>query len=210
MHYKINENFKFFYTFMYLNQVNCLMKLRTDLKSTDESNTLTEKNTSAMSTINDNPILFPQETFIEGFLKTKKSIRIECKFSGTILSTQKVTIESSSLIEGDIICNDLIVSGKITGNIFCVGKIKVENNAEINGNVYTKRFENEENTNLNCVISVPNNDDITKILNILNSIDSETKLSTDHSLSEIKTFFESDLAKKIEPKRSLKEAKEAK
>ena len=60
------------------------------------------------------------------------------------------------------------------------------------------------------MISVPNNDDITKILNILNSIDSETKLSTDHSLSEIKTFFESDLAKKIEPKRSLKEAKEAK
>jgi cytoskeletal protein CcmA (bactofilin family) len=177
------------------------MKFRSEPKSIEETNPITEKHETIMA-INDNPILFPQETFIEGFLKTKKSIRIECKFSGSILSTQKVTVESSSVIEGDIICNDLLVSGKITGNIFCVGKIKVENDAEINGNVYTKRFENDENTNLNCVISVPNNDDISKILDILNSIDSETKLSTDSALAQIKNFFETDLTKKLSAKKT--------
>lgn len=186
------------------------MRFRNDPKPSEEKTILQPEKTVNHMAISDNPMVFSQETFIEGFLKTKKSIRMECKFTGTILSTQKITVESTAVIDGDIICNDLVISGKIKGNIFCVGKIKVENNAEINGNIYTKRFENEENTNLNCVISVPNNEEVEKIQHLLNNIDCDVKLSTDTLLAEIKNFFESDLTRKLSPKKTgSKAAQEA-
>jgi cytoskeletal protein CcmA (bactofilin family) len=152
-----------------------------------------------------NAILIPDETLIEGFIKTKKSFRIESLFYGTLLSTEKVIIDSTSTVKGDIVCSELSISGSFEGNIYCTGKFSVTGNAKIKGQVFTKLFQNEENCDLNCFIQIPNNAVINAIMDILVNISSSTKLSTDINLKKITELFNEnvytakDESKKIKP-----------
>jgi cytoskeletal protein CcmA (bactofilin family) len=135
------------------------------------------------------PILIPEESILEGFIKTRKSLKIESIFFGTLLSTQKVIIDSTSVITGDIICAELIISGVFEGNVFCTGKVECNGRAKITGKVYTKLFQNEDSCDLNCIIQVPNNEVFEKIREFLSNIDASTKLSTDSTLAKIKELF---------------------
>lgn len=71
----------------------------------------------------DSPILIPKNSFLEGYLKSHKAIRIECDFNGTIFTNNMVIIDNLSKITGDVICAELQLSGTIIGNIFCFGRI---------------------------------------------------------------------------------------
>jgi cytoskeletal protein CcmA (bactofilin family) len=135
------------------------------------------------------PILIPEESILEGYIKTRKSFKIESDFYGTLLSTQKVIIDSNSTVKGDIICSELIISGTFEGNIFCTGKVECNGNAKITGKVYTKLFQNEDSCDLNCLIQVPNNEIFETIRELLQNIDAVTKLSTDSTLDKIKGLF---------------------
>ena len=140
---------------------------------------------------NENEIIIklPSELFIEGNFRTYHSINIESNFIGILLSKNKVIIEPNSTFEGDIICSNLDLSGKIKGNIFCTGKVHAKQNCEVIGNIYTCRFENDETTDLECLITVPKTIIINQIKTILNKIDLNKKLSTDDSLPKIIEWF---------------------
>lgn len=74
---------------------------------------------------NQNPVLIPENSLLEGFIKTKKSSRIERNFQGTLLSTKKVIIENSSNVIGNIVCSELHINGSFEGNIYCTEKLTV-------------------------------------------------------------------------------------
>jgi cytoskeletal protein CcmA (bactofilin family) len=135
------------------------------------------------------PILIPEESILEGFIKTKKSFRIESIFFGTLISTQKVIIDTNSIVIGDIICSELIINGAFEGNIFCTGKVECNGNARITGKVFTKLFQNEDSCDLNCIIQVPRNEVFLKIRELLLNVDASTKLSTDSTLTKIVELF---------------------
>ncbi len=135
------------------------------------------------------PILIPEESILEGFIKTRKSFKIESNFYGTLLSTQKVILDSNSTVKGDIICSEMIISGIFEGNIFCTGKVECNGNAKITGKVFTKLFQNEDSCDLNCIIQVPNNEIFQGIRDLLLNIDALTKLSTDPTLDKIRDLF---------------------
>ena len=153
---------------------------------------------------NQNPILIPEESILEGFIKTKKSFRIESNFYGTLLSTEKVIIDDSSKVVGDIVCSELLISGNFEGNIFCTGKISVIGNSKIKGQVFTKLFQNEENCDLNCFIQIPNNEVINAIQDILINIDSTTKLSTDKNLKKIIQLFKENVYTATDESKKIK------
>ena len=44
------------------------------------------------------PIVIPSNSYMEGYLKSHKSIRIECNFKGTILTQKKVIIDDLSTV----------------------------------------------------------------------------------------------------------------
>lgn len=143
---------------------------------------------------NQNPILIPQNSTLEGHIKTEKPIRIEGNFYGTLLSLGKVIIDKSSKVHGDIVCSELIISGHFEGNIFCTGQLIVTGSSQIKGRVFTKFFQNNENCDLNCMIQIPNNKIINEICETLNNIDSETKLSTDNDLINIIQLFKGNIS----------------
>lgn len=154
---------------------------------------------------NNNPILIPEECTLEGFIKTKKSIRIESNFYGILLSTEKVILDKTSKIEGDVICSELIISGSFEGNIFCTGKLSVIGNANVSGQVYTKLFQNENDCDLNCLIQIPNNTVINSIHDILKNIDSSTKLSIDQDLKKITQLFKENVFSAKDESKKIKD-----
>lgn len=135
------------------------------------------------------PILIPSESIIEGYIKTKKSFRIECNYFGTIMSSQKVVIGNTSKIIGDIICRNLDISGELIGNIFCSGKIKVNSGSKIKGKIYTKLFENDEKSELDCVIQIPTDEHISKVEELFENLDTTQSLSSDNTLGAIRNIF---------------------
>lgn len=63
------------------------------------------------------PILIPKDSYVEGYIKFIKSIRLECAFHGTILTKSKVIIHKASTVTGDFICENLMVFGRVKGNV---------------------------------------------------------------------------------------------
>ena len=148
----------------------------------------------------DAPILIPKISFVEGYIKSHKAIRIECNFNGTIFTNNRVIVDSSSQITGDIICSELLLEGTIIGNIFCVGRVSMNKGARVVGKIYTATFTNEQDTNLQCVIQIPNPESISKAKEILENLNMETGLSVDPILTQIRNlFYGSAYARKNNP-----------
>lgn len=153
-------------------------------------------------------IKLPSQLFIEGNFKTYHSITLESNFTGILLSKNKVIMEPNSTFEGDMICSNLDLSGKIKGNIFCTGKVHAKENCEVIGNIYTCRFENDETTDLDCLITVPKTIVVEKIKSILKVIDLNQKLSTDDSLPQIIEWFKKNQLS-VEEKKDLERSQKA-
>lgn len=148
----------------------------------------------------DSPILIPKNSFLEGHIKSHKAIRIECNFNGTIFTNNRVIVDGSSKITGDVICSELVLTGTIIGNIFCVGRVTMNKGAHVVGKIYTSMFTNEQETNLHCVIQIPSPESINKANDILDSLNMENGLSVDPILSQVRDlFYESAFARKSNP-----------
>lgn len=161
------------------------------------------KNNLTKETIS--PILIPSESYLEGYLKSLKSIRIECNFNGTILTKKKVIIEKTSYVIGDIICEDLILSGRIKGNVFCTGRIEMNKDSVIVGKVYTSTFTNLSETDSDFVIQIPRKSVLMKIREFLNNVNTELGLSKDDILTTIReSFYTNVFARKTNPDELIK------
>ena len=68
--------------------------------------------------ISEAAILIPKDSYVEGYIKSIKSIRLECAFHGTILTKNKVIIDRASTVTGDFICENLMLFGQVKGNVF--------------------------------------------------------------------------------------------
>lgn len=139
--------------------------------------------------IDGSPILIPSNSYVEGYLKSLKSIRIECNFNGTILSQKKVIIESKSVVTGDIICDHLILTGTIKGNVFCTGRVEMNPESKMIGKIYTSTFTNLSETDSDFVVQIPNVNSLSDIRSILFGMDTDQGLSKDEVLSKIRELF---------------------
>ena len=135
------------------------------------------------------PILIPSNSYVEGYLKSLKSIRIECNFNGTILSQKKVIIESNSVITGDIICDHLILTGTVKGNVFCTGRVEMNPDSKMIGKIYTSTFTNLTETDSDFVVQIPNINSLSEIRSILFGMDADQGLSKDEVLTKVRDLF---------------------
>ncbi|HQG38172.1 MAG TPA: polymer-forming cytoskeletal protein [Chitinophagales bacterium] len=99
-------------------------------------------------------------TLITGDLTAQTDIRIDGKVTGNIICTAKVVIGSSSLITGNIHCNDLTIEGKIRGNIEVNGTLYLRSTAQFEGDVKYKKLIVEEGASISG--SLVNTTPITK------------------------------------------------
>ena len=81
---------------------------------------------------------------LSGNIKVNGDLLIAGKVDGEIRSTGNVTIETTGIVTGGVVCVDASVSGLMTGNINCE-KITITNTGTFDGEVYSKRMEILEN-----------------------------------------------------------------
>ncbi|MCB1604903.1 MAG: polymer-forming cytoskeletal protein [Gammaproteobacteria bacterium] len=104
-------------------------------KSSSKLDTLLGKNTQINGDINFNGILH-----LDGFI------------TGSVKGSQTddlLTISESGTIEGKIEVANVVVNGKIKGDIIATGKIEIAAKADIQGNIYYQNIEMEAGSKIN-------------------------------------------------------------
>lgn len=151
------------------------------------------------------PIFIPNNSYLEGYLKSHKSVRIECNFKGTILTQKKVIIESSSVVIGDIICEELLLSGIVKVNIFCTGRVEMNPDSSIQDKVYTSMFTNLSDTNSDFIVQIPKRSVLNEVRKHLEGLKTDIGLSKDELLTTIRDcFYENVYARRKNPDEKIK------
>ncbi|MDG1684647.1 MAG: polymer-forming cytoskeletal protein [Flavobacteriaceae bacterium] len=150
--------------------------------------------------VSESPILIPKDSYVEGYVKSIKSIRLECAFHGTILTKNKVIIDEASEVTGDIICENLMLFGHVKGNVFCTGRVTMNEGSSVEGKIYTSSFTSLTETNSSFIVQIPKKSILEKVRGLLNDMTTEVGLSKDILLSTMReTFYEHVFARKTNP-----------
>lgn len=163
------------------------MKLKS-LNTMNKKENFFENDTTALAA-NDSPIFIPSESYIEGYLKSSKPIKLECSFTGTIFTSEKLTIDASASMKGDVICENLILEGTMDGNIFCSGHVEFEEGSVFNGKIYTSTFKNLTQENSDFVVQIPNHKTLSEVKEIVRELNTDIGLTSDEILTQVRNLF---------------------
>ena len=147
-------------------------------------------------TINSSPIIIPENSFMDGSFSSKISIRIEGGFTGLLYSKDKVIIDDVGIVQGNIIASEIVIIGKVIGNIYCFGKVHVKNGGKMEGNIFTNRFQNDEGSDLNSNITILNHETLIKLEEINNNIILQLGVNTNTYFEDLIRFFSNETSKK--------------
>ena len=99
-------------------------------------------------------VISPDAEF-KGSLKFKDSLRIDGSFEGEIDSQGTLFVGRPALVKAEIHVGNIIVEGKIEGNIICDDKIDLRSTAKIFGDIQAVRLTIAEGVNIvgKCSVS---------------------------------------------------------
>lgn len=110
-----------------------------------------KKNTNKMARNNEveNPAIniIRKGTDIKGDVTCTGDIRIDGVLSGTLNSQGKVVVGESGIIEGEVICKNADISGKIKANIIVKELLQLKATANISGDINTNKLSIEPGAN---------------------------------------------------------------
>ena len=93
-------------------------------------------------------------TLIEGNVVLQGSIRFDGHLKGTLESKGRVVIGSSGLVEGNIICNDADIAGKVNGNISAKELTRLSAGSTVTGDIKTGQLAIEPGANFTGACSM--------------------------------------------------------
>lgn len=79
-------------------------------------------------------------TLVEGTVKSESDLRVDGTVKGKLSCSAKVIIGPTGNIDGEIRCQNAVIEGKFTGNIWVTELLNIRETAEINGEVYTSKL----------------------------------------------------------------------
>jgi cytoskeletal protein CcmA (bactofilin family) len=85
-----------------------------------------------------------EQTFFEGTLTSKENLSIYGNVKGSIECQGRVVVGESGKVEADIMANDVVVSGKIVGNVTAKSKLEMSPTGVIQGDIKTSRLIMED------------------------------------------------------------------
>jgi cytoskeletal protein CcmA (bactofilin family) len=92
---------------------------------------------------------------IKGEISGTEALYIDGRIEGKItLTDNRVTIGRNGVVQADISARDVVVMGKVTGNIDCTDRVDIRNEGVVNGNISTVRVSVEDGAVLKGGIEV--------------------------------------------------------
>jgi cytoskeletal protein CcmA (bactofilin family) len=76
---------------------------------------------------------------INGEIESEEEILIEGKIEGFVKSKGLVVVGKSGVVDAEIDAFDVIVLGKVNGNVSGVNKVEIKPDGEVNGNIVSQR-----------------------------------------------------------------------
>lgn len=98
----------------------------------------------------------PEGSEINGNLNTTTNLRIEGKVKGKIVTTEKLLLESSAVIVGDVECKHALIEGMLEGNLYAGDVIELRNGARVTGNTVSSRIILEEDCQISGSMKLKN------------------------------------------------------
>lgn len=97
------------------------------------------KNTETVAAIN----MIGAGTVITGDIQSKGDIRVDGTLKGSVNTSGKVVLGKDGVIEGDVVCTDADVSGKIKAKISVAQLLSLKSTAKLNGDIITNKLSIE-------------------------------------------------------------------
>ena len=79
-------------------------------------------------------------TVIKGELLSPTDIRIDGTFEGRVQSKGRVVVGESAVINGDIVCENIDLWGKVEGNLFVKDTLSLKEGCVVDGNLHIRRL----------------------------------------------------------------------
>ena len=79
-------------------------------------------------------------TSIAGEIYSVNDLRIDGSFEGHIFSKGRIVIGESAVVNGDVICTNLDLWGKMTGNVYVKDTLSLKSCSSTAGNINIKKF----------------------------------------------------------------------
>jgi cytoskeletal protein CcmA (bactofilin family) len=96
--------------------------------------------------------LLGSNTEISGDIKFNGVLHLDGCIKGSLSGSKSedvLTISESGFVEGKIEVANIIINGRVKGDIFASGKIEVASKADIEGNVHYRNIEMETGSKIN-------------------------------------------------------------
>jgi cytoskeletal protein CcmA (bactofilin family) len=74
---------------------------------------------------------------IDGKLETTGTFRIDSVMKGTLVSEDTLILGEHAIIEGEIVANRIIISGRFDGTIRAKGKVEIQTSAIVTGEIHS-------------------------------------------------------------------------
>jgi len=84
--------------------------------------------------------LIANGTEVIGDVKSDSGIRVDGQLKGKMNIKGKVVVGNPGLVNGDIICKQIEVSGNVNGNIHAAELVSLKSSAKINGEIITRKL----------------------------------------------------------------------
>lgn len=88
-------------------------------------------------------------TSINGDLCSSSDVRVDGKVDGTVFSKGKIVVGEGASLSGNLLCNNLDIWGKMSGNIYIKDTLSIKGSAVIDGNIYVRKLQVEMGANIN-------------------------------------------------------------
>ena len=96
---------------------------------------------------------------IKGEISGAEALYIDGRIEGKVtLTDHRVTIGRNGSVQADIFAREVVVMGKVTGNIECSDRVDIRSEGVVNGNVSTVRISVEDGAVLKGGIQVKSGD----------------------------------------------------
>ena len=79
--------------------------------------------------------LLGSSAIFDGHLKCAGGVRVEGEFKGRIETDGNIIIGKAAILHADLVGHDVLISGKVTGNIFAEGQLAILASGQVVGDV---------------------------------------------------------------------------
>ncbi len=92
---------------------------------------------------------------IKGEISGAESLYVDGRIEGSVnLAEHRVTIGRNGSVQANITAREVVVMGKVTGNIDCIDRVDIRSEGVVNGDVTTQRISVEDGAILKGGIQV--------------------------------------------------------